>query len=74
MDRACEIPTHRTLRDGLFGVALSQALRAKFCLSSRDSGTDNDFDRQGPSIKLAPMGVPPYFLGRGVAGLEQSLG
>jgi len=32
MDRTCEIPTlresHRTLRDGSFGVALSQALRA----------------------------------------------
>jgi hypothetical protein len=31
--------------------------RGKFCLSSRHSGTDNEFDRQGPRIKLARMGL-----------------
>ena len=44
MDRACETPTlnarisHRTLRDGSFGMALSQALRARL-RSHRPSGT-----------------------------------
>jgi hypothetical protein len=83
MDRACEMPTHRTLPGRSFRGGAFQALRSRL-QSPRLSGTfrhrlrlgptarvnrscpmlfifapfgtDHDFDRQGPRIKLAPMG------------------
>jgi hypothetical protein len=48
----------RTLRDGSFGLAMSQALRARL-RSHRPSGTKS-FAHRGPRIKLALMGLQPW--------------